>query len=213
MGNAQHHDARDHPTYGRKDRGVNRVVLHERLHLMKVRVPVHLRLVVAKDVNLGRGHAGFFKLLEQSENPAVQLAVLQRLSDPDPEVREMVAVDVTDRKKAEEVQGRLAAIVESAEDAIIGKDLNGIIQYVSPSCWNVLGYPPGAMLGQSLYTWIHPEDADGVKESIQDVYRIEYRYLHADGHYLWLETLGNPEDVSVVPGWVLTSRQERPAVP
>ncbi len=40
--------------------------------------------------------------------------------------------DITERKKTEEALHRLAAIVDSAEDAIIGKDLNGIIQ-----TWNI----------------------------------------------------------------------------
>ena len=37
-------------------------------------------------------------------------------------------VDISERKKAEEYAGRLAAIVEFSDDAIVSKNIDGIIQ-------------------------------------------------------------------------------------
>jgi PAS domain S-box-containing protein len=42
-----------------------------------------------------------------------------------------LGLDITERKQAEMVSQRLAAIVESSDDAIIGKDLNGVV-----TSWN-----------------------------------------------------------------------------
>jgi PAS domain S-box-containing protein len=70
--------------------------------------------------------------------------------------------DITERKKAEEVQGRLAAIVESAEDAIIGKDLNGIIQTWNLGAENIFGYKAEEVIGKPVSLLVPPGQTDEV---------------------------------------------------
>ena len=51
----------------------------------------------------------------------------------------------------------LAAIVESSEDAIIGKTLDSVIRSWNAGATRVFGYDPSEMLGQTIYRLIPPE--------------------------------------------------------
>jgi PAS domain S-box-containing protein len=68
-----------------------------------------------------------------------------------------VTLDITERKVAEEVRRRLAAIVESSHDAIIGKDLNGIVTSWNPGAERLFGYSASEMIGRPITTIIPPE--------------------------------------------------------
>src|SRR5258708_3702454 len=74
-------------------------------------------------------------------------------------------------------------------DILCQTDMDGNIEYASPSCWDVLGYQSHMLMGRSIYEWVHPEDVEQVKEAVESVGRAEYRYQHANGEYLWMETL------------------------
>lgn len=57
-------------------------------------------------------------------------------------------IDNTERKVPEEAAQRLAAIVESSEDAIISKDLNGIITSWNAGAERVFGYSAREVIGK-----------------------------------------------------------------
>ena len=70
---------------------------------------------------------------------------------------QMAVTDITKHKQAEEVTARLAAIVTSSSDAIIGIDLNGIITSWNVGAETLFGYSAGDMVGGPI-TRLLPSD-------------------------------------------------------
>lgn len=69
-------------------------------------------------------------------------------------------IDLTDRKRAEEGQAYLAAIVESSDDAIVGKTLNGQILSWNAGTQRIFGYPADEAIGRPITLIIPPERQD-----------------------------------------------------
>jgi PAS domain S-box-containing protein len=65
--------------------------------------------------------------------------------------------DITERKRAEASLSRLAAIVESSEDAIVGKALDGTIMSWNAGAERMFGYSAGEMLGRHISILAPPD--------------------------------------------------------
>jgi PAS domain S-box-containing protein len=66
-------------------------------------------------------------------------------------------VDISERKRAEAAQRQIVAVVESAADAIITRDLDGVIRSWNPGATRMLGYRADEMVGRTAIGFI-PED-------------------------------------------------------
>lgn len=85
--------------------------------------------------------------------------------------------DVTIRRQNEESRFRLSAIVDSAEDAIISKDLNGIVRTWNDGARRTFGYTAEEMIGQSILKVIPPylqHEEDTILAKIRSGQRIEH---------------------------------------
>ncbi len=65
--------------------------------------------------------------------------------------------EISELKRRDELQARLAAIVESSDDAIVSKSLDGTIQSWNAGAERIFGWTAGEAVGQPIYLIIPPE--------------------------------------------------------
>ena len=92
-------------------------------------------------------------------------------------------------------QMRFQALIENAPDGIALLGLDGTLRQVTPSTLQILGYTSQEAQGQDPAMLTHPDDLPGLLTLLGDlmqtpgkVARAQYRFLHKDGSWRWLES-------------------------
>jgi PAS domain S-box-containing protein len=77
--------------------------------------------------------------------------------------------DVSDRLRSERDTAHLAAIVKSSDDAIVSKDLSGIVMTWNQAAERLFGYSAGEMVGQPVMKLIPPDRRDEERRILEKV--------------------------------------------
>jgi len=87
------------------------------------------------------------------------------------------AADLIERKQSEEARGRLVALVGSSDDAIISKDLNGIIRTWNAGAERLFGYTAEEAIGRPIQMLIpadHADEEPNILDRIRRGERVEH---------------------------------------
>jgi PAS domain S-box-containing protein len=81
--------------------------------------------------------------------------------------------DITERRKMEEASSRLAAIVESSDDAIVGKTLDGVITSWNQGAEKLYGYSAEEVKGKPVSILLPPDRPEELTQILERVKRGE----------------------------------------
>lgn len=107
-------------------------------------------------------------------------------------------IDITERKryfkKLLEQEKMFRSIYENTITAIAITDTQGIIKQVNSSFLKMIGYDEEEILNENFLDFTYPEDAaaeaEGISKASQSSktdYRLEKRFIHKDGHLIWVD--------------------------
>ncbi|MCQ6276964.1 PAS domain S-box protein [Bacillus sp. V3B] len=115
---------------------------------------------------------------------------------------QLILRDITARKRAEEAlrqnEEKYRLIAENMTDLVAIMDINGMVNYASPSHEFVLGYAPEVYEGNHGFDLIHPDDLPNVQSQFIEMLLskgekvIEFRFKHVKDNWVWVEAKGKP---------------------
>jgi PAS domain S-box-containing protein len=130
----------------------------------------------------------------------------------------LISVDITYRKKAQisltESEARFRSLVQNSSDIITILNNDRKISYSSSSIEKILGYKQEDIFNMDILKYVHPDDVQQFSSILEKIIShsesemsLEYRFQHAEGYFLELETtFNNLFNNEHVKGIVLNSR-------
>ncbi len=95
---------------------------------------------------------------------------------------------------------RLRLITDNMIDTITQIDQNGYIEFVTPSCWSLLGYTAEDMIGKNFSEYVFYEDLAFVQDlfkkrfEYRSIFSSRLRLVRTDKNVIWIEANGSVVD-------------------
>jgi PAS domain S-box-containing protein len=118
------------------------------------------------------------------------------------------------KRELEELHERFQSFVKHSPDVITIIDADGTIRYTSPTVEQILGYDQDELVGHRAYEHTHPDDRQAVRAAFRALSEsddettecFECRYRHADGSWVWIESVASNRTGTDGDGFLLNSR-------
>jgi diguanylate cyclase (GGDEF)-like protein/PAS domain S-box-containing protein len=115
----------------------------------------------------------------------------------------VVTRDVEDQVRAEaalaESESRFRLLAENASDVVYLVRPDGVLDWVSPSIKQTLGWDPADLIGTSPWALVHPHDGARTADEFARILTapapsadFQFRLRHRDGSYRWFSATGRP---------------------
>jgi PAS domain S-box-containing protein len=114
-----------------------------------------------------------------------------------------VVHDLTAEKKAQEQlaesEESYRLITNNMRDFVALHTADGRMIYASPSLERMIGIAANVAIGKKPFSLVHPQDVQQMRDVLSEVTSgrsesevVQFRFKHADGHYIWLESIIAP---------------------
>ncbi|MFX0006836.1 MAG: PAS domain S-box protein [Candidatus Hermodarchaeota archaeon] len=116
-------------------------------------------------------------------------------------------------KRLNESEEKYRNLINNLTDIILEIKTNGNVTYVSPQCYNIMGYQPSELLGKNALNYIHPEDLPKIAEAMKDAFQIKemisihrYKLLHKNGDIIYASARGKYVKINEAERFLVTIR-------
>jgi len=166
-------------------------VFGEETHRQKVAAYVHQNLAPEFMSAVFSIESIRTRLEKENHQVAAELkAIEEQIISPLQRMRDEIKKSDADQREYYLMSRRLAAIVENSDDAIISKDLDGIITSWNRGAERIFGYTADEMIGNSIRRIVPPDRQNEEDEILADLRRGERRdhfetlRIAKDGHQI-----------------------------
>ncbi|HOW64172.1 MAG TPA: PAS domain S-box protein [Candidatus Paceibacterota bacterium] len=114
-----------------------------------------------------------------------------------------------------ESEERFRLLIQHSQDMITVLDEEGRLKYQSPTIAQSLGYEASAITGKYVFSVIHPDDRRHVEAMFTAIKQgkhigtpVEYRGRHANGSWVWLESIASNQIAHTRMGGIIVNTRD-----